>query len=186
MKSPENLRQRLLRDLKSAHDDLDGLVSRFDLGENGGLKAFLLMHEAALKNIPLTHLGTAATTAVGDLLQRARLDLATLGVRPMVLDRPLNRNIQPLAVDYVIGGSRLGAEVLKRRWQASPTARSGSGTAYMNAPRHLDAWRSFCEDALTLAADTPYADNVVRDAADIFALFMTSAEKAYQETPQHV
>ena len=181
-----HLRQRLAEDLASTHERLDGLVSLFDLETKSGVTSFILMHEAALKQLSDAKLSDATAQMVTDLLHRAQADLSTLQVAQLTLAKTKTENLHPLAVTYVISGSRLGAEVLKKRWLGSEAAKDRHGEAYMLAPRHIDVWQSFVKEASDMPATSEVADQIVEDAATVFALYSDIANLAREGTIQYV
>lgn len=181
-----HLRQRLARDLASTHQRLDDLVSLFDLETKTGVTSFILMHEAALKQLSETQLSDAARTMVNDLLHRAQADLDAMQVAPLTPEPTKTDDLHPLAVTYVIAGSRLGAEVLKKRWLGSEAAKDGHGEAYMLAPRHIEVWQSFVKDASEMPATSDLADKIVKDAAAVFELYSDIANLARNGAMQHV
>lgn len=168
------LRQRLLQDLRANHERLDEGVSRFDLATRSGLVGFLQMHEAALTGLVPRAPQGALREAMGDLPQRAAKDLVALEAPRLTVAAP--QEIHPLALDYVICGSRLGATVLQKRWQAGGQAPAGA--RYMAAPDYIDLWRAFCETARLAPGHGVEADAVLADAARLFDHYALCALRA--------
>ncbi|MCB1461160.1 MAG: hypothetical protein KDJ90_01745 [Nitratireductor sp.] len=177
----ENLRGRLQSELRSTHAGLDRVVSQFNLSSRAGIVGFLRMQEAALGQIPLGACNSATRRVVEDLATRARRDLDTLNIPTLILEKNFEGKPDRHALDYVIGGSRLGSQVLKRRWKSAAVSLGGVGTSYMTAPSHLGIWRDFCELASDFPSNTEHADTIVRDASVVFALFRHAADLAYED-----
>lgn len=181
-----NLRERLQHDLRDAHSKLDDTISLFDLTVREGFIGFLRTQECALSQIPLQACREATRAAVEDLTARARTDLTAFGTMPLATSDVLSTHPQSEALDYVIGGSCLGSQVLKKRWQSASSSHQNVGAAYMNAPNYLSLWRDFCDKAKRSPAHSEHADRVVHDAAELFALFSRSAVRAHHEMKQYV
>jgi heme oxygenase len=86
--------------------------------------------------------------------------------------------LHPLAVLYVLLGSGMGAEVLRRRWLAAsdPVVR-GAGHLFGLPPRTA-GWRQFCAEMAGRPADGADAAEVLRDAVRIFGLYRTALDQA--------
>ena len=173
-KMPSNdypsLRARLRGDTYTYHKALDAEVSRFDLAKPGGLSSFLRMQASALRSVRPHVQASASFGAIEDLLERAESDLARLGTLGMpiaLIDKPLH----PAAVDYVVTGSRLGAQILRRKWQATDHPDVLLADAYFSAPSYLELWKSFCMLAASMSAHDGEADEVVGDACKVFRLY---------------
>lgn len=173
-----HLRQRLIVDLAASHQRLDDRVSQFDLGKKSGVTAFLLMHEAGLSVLSRTQLCPDTSTMVTDLHARLKSDLAAHQIASLSTNQSLAPDTHPMAAKYVLAGSRLGAEVLKRRWLDGAVSKTGFGEAYMRAPRHIEVWKQFLAEASLMPAQTKVADKIVDGASAIFDLYFNLAEEA--------
>ena len=172
--------------LRTAHDALDASVSRFDLTGIDGTIVFLCLQGAALARCPISEASSATAAAIADLTARARADLHRRGVSCLRMDTPNLSRLHPLALDYVIGGSRLGAEVLQRRWADGPAAELGIGDGYMSAPRYIEIWRDFCARAAEIPGDTALGHRICGNVSELFALFETAADRSFEETQAYV
>lgn len=171
---PPSLRARLRNDTRGAHDSLDHLVSQFDLATPLGLSCFLQMQSIALRSIAPHAAGAVTFGAVQDLLERAAADLSALG-RPDQQTRMIAGPLHPFAIDYVIAGSRLGTQVLRKRWQSASDAHVRQADAYFSAPSYIELWKSFCTSAQETYPSGPVADKVVHDADRLFGLYLECA-----------
>lgn len=173
-----SLRDRLRADTRAAHAALDERVSGFDLATVPGLRGFLTMQARALTALAGVSDGAACAPIITSLGARARVDLARLpGGVPDTGAAKVARP-HPLALDYVITGSRLGTRVLKQRWAASADPAVRGVGAYFGAPDHVDAWRAFCNEASVRAGEGAEADRIVADAVALFYFYDTCARSA--------
>lgn len=179
-----NLRHRLRHDLAAVHGDLDGLASRLDLRTRHGLAAFLAMQLAGFRALLPTAPPGPVRSAMADLAERAAADLNMLGA-PEPAPQP-GVTADPLALAYVIGGSRLGTVVLAQRWRSSRDPAVRAASAYFSAPDHRDIWRRFCATASRMPADGPVARVILRDARAVFDLFLDAARASLRRLDDRV
>ncbi|MEO1640114.1 MAG: biliverdin-producing heme oxygenase [Pseudomonadota bacterium] len=176
----KSLRLRLREDTKTAHRALDVRVSGFDLQRPEGLAGFLAMQSGALQYLLTLDPEPDCAAVMQDLLQRADDDLVTLGARRATLPENALTEAHPLAIDYVIGGSRLGTQVLKQRWATSTHPLVQTADAYFGAPTHIAHWKAFCATAEAMPADSAEADLIVIDARRLFVFYEVCAVAARQ------
>ena len=173
-----NLRLRLRQDTRAAHDALDLALSRFDLTTAEGLRRFLRAQWLGLRALDLAGSTAQSRTALTSLTAALRSDLDRLGVAvdpdPPVLDFVP----EPLAIDYMVAGSRLGSMVLRKQWLAATDPDVRAAGAYFGGPDHLDLWKAFCRQAEAMPATTAIADRVVQDADRLFEFFLDCARRA--------
>lgn len=175
------LRHRLRQDTVDAHVALDQAVSGFDLCTVGGLSGFLAMQAGALAHLQSQARAAQTGPLIDSLLQRVRQDQAALGcgpVPPPSAGAP--DDIHPVAIDYVIAGSRLGSQVLARRWAAATDARVRRAKAYFAQAADTSAWRGFCRLAEQMPANSAEADLIVIDSRRLFVFYHACASAALQ------
>ena len=80
-------------------------------------------------------------------------------------------SLDPLAVDYVVAGSRLGLKVLKTRWASSSDPLVRAAGAYFTQPNAAPAWPKVCRALSTVSLDSARAGAITRDTKRIFDLF---------------
>ena len=78
---------------------------------------------------------------------------------------------EPLAIDYVVLGSRLGSSVLKRHWAQAEDPRVRDASCYFSAPAQVRRWQAFCRQTREMSPKNAAADRAVDDTRRIFALF---------------
>ena len=151
-----------------------------DLETYAGYVAFLRLQEAGLTAVFDAVSRADVTEMCDDLLERLRFDLARLGADTVAVMSP-PPGLHPLAVTYVLSGSRLGSSVLRQRWENGALAQSGLPAAYMKAPEYLEIWRAFCSEARNLPATGAVADQIVSDAIKVFQVFQAAALAAFEK-----
>ncbi|MBB4657693.1 biliverdin-producing heme oxygenase [Parvularcula dongshanensis] len=135
------LRFELRTDTREAHETVDAVFDRFELGDPQGYAAFLRAHHAALTSLPLDPPPYGLPPI--RLLPLLEADLAALGDLPPA--RPLLAlpgEAERLGAYYVVAGSRLGGRVLERQWREA----GGRGPGAYLSDRETDAcWRALLD-----------------------------------------
>ena len=122
-----DFRRALKEATQPDHELTDHVMSGFDLRAREGLAGFLAVHHTCFRAM----IGAAATPGeacdeMAEMLQMIELDLTTLGANLPETPELSVRKVDPLALDYVFEGSRLGTKVLRRNWAASADRSSRS------------------------------------------------------------
>ncbi|WP_425093504.1 hypothetical protein [Tropicimonas sp. S265A] len=169
----------LRRALRAPHDVLDDLLSKFDLTSQDGLACFLRVHQGGLSTIARSAPSEDLCRVVNDLEARAKKDLITLGCCPtndIVGEDEILDALDPVALDYILGGSQMGNSVLKKRWEAAtdPTVRSAS--AFFSATSARDLWPRYLSVADTMPGTSTRAEGITRDASRIFQIYADLAK----------
>lgn len=176
-----NLRTRLRRETQREHHILDDLVSTFDLTEIEGLRCFLSMHRHALSALEKVSSQAASAPLVRELSLCVTSDLVRLtGTFPEPQEN-ISEAPHPLALDYIIFGSRLGTIVLKGRWANSENAEVLATKAYFSLPGHIELWRAFCTRTEGMGPSSPDADRIVEDARALIDFYTRCAISASRE-----
>ena len=158
------------------HARLDRSMSELDLSTASGLATFLQIHALCFAELRVAvECDIRLQRQLDDLIVSARTDLATLGREepPRVVFKL--GALDPLAVEYVVEGSRLGTRVLKRRWQTSHDDRVRRASAYFSRPAVPNAWRDVCERLSDIPTEDVRAERVIVETCAIFDLFETVA-----------
>lgn len=166
----------------SAHGRVDDAFTRLNLGQPNDYRRFLAAHASVI--LPMEALAgqAGAGKILDDWPSRRRTgalqdDLAALGLRtpPPLLLGSHGGPAWVLGVLYVLEGSRLGAQVLRRRVLAGPDVGCWAATAYLSHGIGQSLWPSF----LTQLEASPYAKGdtgpVIEGAHDAFAAFERAA-----------
>lgn len=175
-------RDRLRQATRPSHQAIDTLMSGLDLADRVDFTRFCRIHLACFTTLARQS-GLDAATA--DLLRRASAaladDLAVLGADQAGLTADLPGPVDPLAVAYIIGGSRLGSQVLKSRWSQSACPHVRGANTYFTMPAEALYWRSVCDDLAGMAADDPRGAGIMADTDRIFRMFA----QAFHQTAPH-
>ena len=153
-----------LREATAAdHARLDAAVSRFDVATRDGLAGFAITHLAAFRAMQSVA-ERADLRAMIDALTRDLLSLGAAGEVP-TLTAPAT---DPLAVDYILAGSRMGTKVLRRQWASATDAGVRAASAYFGLPVDPAEWPSV---RLALSQVDAGSDRAARIVADVGALY---------------
>ncbi len=166
----------------SAHSRVDDAFTRLNLGQRNDYRRFLTTHASVI--LPLEAL--AGQAGAGQVLEdwpsRRRTgalqdDLAALGLQqPPLLLLGLHRGpAWVLGVLYVLEGSRLGAQVLRRRVLAGLDAECCAATAYLSHGMGQALWPSFLMQLEASPYATGDAGPVIEGAHDAFTAFERAA-----------
>lgn len=169
-----SLRARLRNDTRLLHEKLDREVSEFDLTTPGGLSGFIRMQFSALQAFNSSQMLADTGAMVQDLCERAALDLRALDASVQPSPYELGA-VEPLAVEYVVAGSRLGSQLLKKRWQRATNQQVRRASAYFSAPSYIEIWAAFCERTEAMSSCDPLADRIVQDANNVFNMYYECA-----------
>lgn len=167
--------------------DLDRVAGALDVASKAGLTRFLIMQRIMLGTLSRHGLGDLAKGTIAELALRAKFDLHRLSARLPFQPNLLSSDLADLhreAVDYVVLGSRIGAEHLKRRWTTSQDPEVQAARSFMTASTDTGLWRACVRDLQGKAAQGAHANRVVDDARRLFSGFAQTAscDPHYKET----
>lgn len=117
------------------------------------------------------HNDASTRARIDTLAECIERDLATLGHPAQPMDVPKDSPVDPLALDYVLEGSRLGTQVLKRRWAASTDPMVQRADAYFSLPTDAQRWRATCAALGDIAPGSPRATRITADTKALFEMF---------------
>ncbi len=179
----QDLRHHLRHRTQSDHENVDRVMSRFDLTTLKGFSGFLAIHHSSFRAIQYFATADSPTRlALDEMVQRLSADLATLGAAEADFVVPSAKNIDGLAIDYLIEGSRLGSQILKRRWMAAEDPRIRNATAYFSLPPDPQRWRAVCDQLSAVPAQSDRAEAIVEDTRFLFGLFYNTARTQLGQT----
>ncbi|MEM6438616.1 MAG: biliverdin-producing heme oxygenase [Pseudomonadota bacterium] len=170
----------VLRDASRArHDRLDRMISVLDLGDAEDFARFADVHAACFGALGASDGASRATRRLlSEMIARLSDDLLTLKARPPSARPATPANLDPLAIDYVVEGSRLGSQVLKRRWETSTDPAVRAADRYFGLPADPLGWRATCAALSCLRVDGRRAARVTRDVDALFDLFADACRAA--------
>ena len=159
---------------RADHARLDDLFSALDITRRVDYARFIGVHLTVFE-VLRPHLSPASLTRPQLLagLTCLQRDLATLGQRRLETQAGHGEadGLEPLAVDYVVAGSRLGLKVLKARWAGSADPLVRAAGAYFTQPFAASPWPKVCRALSKVPVDSARAGAITRDTRRIFNLF---------------
>lgn len=171
-----NLRDDLRHATGPAHLRLDTRIMELEVATRSGLVTFLRGSASALQTLApvLDSVPLPSCTPLRDAIAE---DLSYLGVQP---DPPpagglyLDAN-GALGAYYVIAGSRLGAQVLKRHHAKSTDPSILGADRYLTAPTGLGMWKALLYQLTEMNSKTNGAA-VIAGALDAFDVYVRAFE----------
>ncbi len=177
-------RWALRRETHEDHKRIDTLVSTIDVADPLGLAQFIEVHltcfDAMRRSSPA---GGALRSNLGELVELAKADLATLAATPDRRNFEL-RDVDALALEYMLEGSRLGTQVLKARWMLTDHALVLQAHAYFSAPRQPERWQKLCARLSSIPTDSPRAVRVIHDTKRLFRMFLLVATEVIERSKE--
>ena len=174
---PDDLRRVLREQTTQAHDDTESAFAAIDMTTPEGLEATLRAHVTAL-SLLLPHVASHPVFAeeIGRLRDLAISSLAATGAAPTTSSSRDVGTLEPLAVAYVVLGSRLGSRVISARLKAAQVPEGSAAHAYFRDEGSGPAWQklremlgSFFGGQTALVADACAAFQVFQQEAARFA-----------------
>lgn len=167
-----DLRYQLRERTRKDHDDLDELVSQFDLASHDGFRAFVQLHLCCFLQMQ-SRLSPECRSGqtLDDMVDGLRADLQSIDAAAIdpVVDVPIK--LDPLAIDYMVAGSRLGSKILAKRWATSTEASVQNADAYFGQQSDKLLWPVTCQSLSDVAHDDPRATQIIDDTRFLFQLF---------------
>lgn len=117
---------------------------------------------------------TPATPAHDELLRMVGQivsDLKLLGVGENCTAAGRLEKIDPLALDYLIEGSRMGTSILRTRWQTTSDPLVARASSYFSAPTAPQRWKDVRAKLSQIPQNSVRAQTITDDAIKIFRLF---------------
>ncbi|WP_137681718.1 biliverdin-producing heme oxygenase [Aurantiacibacter suaedae] len=167
-----------------AHEDTESAFAAFDITTREGLEATLRAHAAALSSLlPSVSSHPIFTEEIGRLRDLAVCSLAATGAAPATSFIRDVGALKPLAVAYVVLGSRLGARLISARLNAAQVPHDSAAHAYFRDEGSGPAWQKLQEmlaalprEETAIVADTRAAFEVFQQEAARFASRLTVKE----------
>jgi len=167
-----SLRDRLRASTAFRHERADRAYSSLDLRRTDGLRTFLRAQLWVLDSIRCCS-GPHAAEAEdlrSRMAQSLRRDLRVLDSTPAVVSGQCRLNAT--AMLYLLLGSSLGTQILRRRWQEAADPAVAAAGQYLGLCVPQKAWGRLCEELARLGAEGAEADRIVHDASRIFDLHL--------------
>ncbi len=176
----QDLLRRLRVETHAAHEALDHLFTPFQKAPLEHLGPFLAAQMAGL-----TALSSAAQVPhdpdtlilLSETLDRLEQDCRHYALTVPVLRHP--RKLHPLAVAYLVIGSRLGTEVLRRKLLQQGMTRM---PLYFAPQDYKNAWQGLCARLQAMSGNDPQADDICRSVIAGFQLFQDAEARTRDMT----
>lgn len=183
MAKVDSLRQVLRTETAPSHARVDALISQNDLTCPDGMAAFLAIHHLAYTALagPLR----AAEGAGGPPLplEDIEADLAMLGRTPLRWRTlPALDLRHPAGLIYVVAGSRLGATVLRARWQESRNQDVLRASRFLDSMMDRSHWTRFLRQAADPSIRKTDFPDIVETAKGCFSVFEAACRHVTRET----
>lgn len=168
------------------HDSVDAIFSSFDLHQPDHYARFLNLHARCFATL-MAQAGEQCLTQplLAEMCAALEDDLNSLG-SPHALEKKggvdLTGPVDPLAIDYVVAGSRLGSQILKHRWAGAQDHSVRRAGIYLALTHDPALWRTVCARLSDIRPDSSRAMNVMDDVCGIFDLFAAYGRAEETET----
>ncbi|SPF78172.1 hypothetical protein [Pseudoprimorskyibacter insulae] len=179
VKDQVSFRTILRTKTRHAHDKAELSFARFRADAKRNLGWFLASQRAGLGALRASGIGVS-TDLRARLLIRLDADLIVHN-RPLIPVRAA-QELDPLAVDYIILGSRLGTEVLRRQ-----VFQSGDAIPlYFQTGPEPQLWRTLCDDLALIDPGSARASAILRDTRTAFDIFEHAAQAQVDHPGDHI
>ncbi|MFO6464290.1 biliverdin-producing heme oxygenase [Jannaschia sp. KMU-145] len=177
------MRDRLRRETRTAHADVDARFGAYDIVQPGRYGDFLTAHLGALTLLDARadrRAGEDVRRDIAAMRGRIRQDLRCLGrpAPPAAVPSPSTGPLHPDALRYAVWGSQIGMSFLHRQWAALPRTPVRLTSRFLTTPFVPPFWKALCHRlaATPATGDTP--DRVVADAGRIFDIYAHAARRS--------
>jgi len=167
-----SLRDRLRGETAPWHERVDRAYSTLDLRRAADFETFLGAQMAVLRAIQCRP-GCRAEDAEplrADMIAALTADLRDLGRGPV--PSGATHQFDATAVLYILLGSRMGTQVLRRRWLEATDPAVASAGRYLGLATPASTWRAFCAELMQAPGQGAEADRIVGDACRLFDLHL--------------
>ena len=172
------LRKRVRSALADDHDRVDAQFAELDIQSRSGLATFLQAHRAAFDAMLTSGTnfeGRVKDTHLIDIIKALDADLKALRV-PVYRVAVPSYSYDPLAVDHIVLGSRLGTAVLRSKWLMSNDRQVRQARSYFAQPQMTEDWRAHCMHLSSLDATDEVGQRLIEDARRLFVLFESALD----------
>lgn len=169
-----DFRTLLREETRTDHEQLDKLFTRVDIATVAGFVQFAQVHVVCFDAMRAQADGDSwAATHLVSMASCLRDDLSMLGATCVVKSQPIVDRCDPLAIEYMVAGSRLGSRILYKRWAGGSNARLRAAGHYFGLDDLTGQWRDTCARLSKIPAHSPRAGRIVADTRGLFGLFVT-------------
>lgn len=171
-----SFREVLKHETHSHHARVDDALSALNLAQPADLARFLSIHQLCFQAmIPVAAEGSKTWAYLTEMDARIATDLAQLAQPRTTETLDDLAETDPLALDYMIEGSRLGSQILKRRWTASEDKCVQAANAYFTLKPTQGRWRQVCDELAAIATPSARASKITADTRGLFDMFYAAS-----------
>ncbi|MDA8585045.1 hypothetical protein N9L47_02135 [Rhodobacteraceae bacterium] len=165
----------VLRDsTRPEHDQLDDMIGALNISDRDAFACFVNLHIICFQTMSeAAEKGSYSHELLCQMVHSLALDLDELGAKQLAYVVPLPKISDPLAIDYLVAGSRLGTKVLKKRWSNSNDLIVCRANKYFSLDSDPSFWPSTCQALANVAPESARAKAIVQDTKSLFQLFLT-------------
>ena len=177
--SIQGFRMALRQATRPAHDRTEAMFADFLDDPVSLMDDYLTAQRVGIAALVMARsegFGPSHRTIYERILRDLDADCADRDLHPPVLMHDLR--LHPVAVDYILLGSRLGTEVIRRR-----LVEAGIDPVPRHFRKSVDAtpWRLVCDRLDHIGLGTPLAEAVTADVATGFDLFARAVHMTLSE-----
>ena len=167
-----DLRHVLREQTRADHDLLDRSITTLDIAQLHDFKVFLEIHHYCFVVMRSRALDQGLSTSVlADMIDRLAADLEIVSGGRHSFDLPVPAALDPLSIDYMVAGSRLGSKILRKRWGASTDPCVQRANSYFCQTDDPKLWPETCRALSAVPSGSARADAIVEDTRTQFQLF---------------
>jgi len=164
---------------KTDHDRLDQMITTLDIAQLADFKVFLKMHHCCFVVMRSRAMDQGlSTSALPGMIDSLAADLKVVFGDRHPVDLPIPAALDPLSIDYMVAGSRLGSAILRKRWQTSTDPCVQRANTYFGQPVDPTLWPETCRALSAVPTGSARADAIVKDTKTQFQLFAAAFAKA--------
>ena len=154
------------------------MITTLDIARLDDFTSFLQIHLSCFVAMQSrTTDQSISMSTLSDMIAGLATDLNIVSGKPATLHMPLPRVLDPLSIDYMVAGSRLGSKILCKRWGASTDPRVQRANNYFGQTGDPKLWPETCRALTAISADSPRAAAIVKDTKSQFQLFTAAYAK---------
>ena len=167
-----DFRHYLKTQTDAQHMRIDNAFSDIDISARDGLALFLAVHGACFSAmLDAAEDRSNRQAFLTEMILCIKRDLNVLGASTGDIDIPNLGQLDQLALDYMIEGSRLGSQVLKRRWATSTDQQVIAAKSYFSLEPISGHWRDVCKQLSNVPINSQRAARIVTDTQALFDVF---------------
>lgn len=103
-------------------------------------------------------------------------DLKSVSTDHALPEATLPSDLEPLAIDYMVAGSRLGTNILRKSWAAAVNPLVLQADGYFGLPIDPSLWQETCQALAVVPTNSSHADAITADTRILFQLFASVLE----------